>query len=132
MNILSIAAIASIISLVEAKKKAYKYPEYAKPRGGTNYPARLPRNQIVPAKPAQTLSPIKPTIPPRIVPEESWDATVTEWVSVVDPRQVVTETVTATITLAKLQIAESETYEDTFTETEDFTDDNYDYDEYRK
>lgn len=50
----------------------------------------------------------------------------------VDPKQVVTETVTTTVTLAKLQIAEYETYDDTFTEIDEYTDDEYEYGDYRK
>lgn len=148
MNTLIVIALA--VSLVEAKKlnKAYKYPQQANPRGvrGADYPARLPRNQnqVVQTKPTQTANaePILPTIATvAVVPEESWDATVTEWISVVDPKQIQTETVTTTITMAKLNIVESETYQDSYTETEEFEpsfeftfgiDDDYDYDDFQK
>jgi hypothetical protein len=134
MKIMTVFIIIAA-SFVDAKR-TYKYPQQANPRihQRADYPARIPRNHnpVGLAKPIQTITDsIKPTAAPEVIPEDSWDATITEWIRVVDPAQIRTETVTTTVIMAKLNVADSATYAESYIETNDQptfdTDTEYDY-----
>lgn len=119
-----LAAFIIIAPIFLDAKKTYRYPQQANPRAHqrADYPARIPRNHnpVVQAKPTQNIyDSIKPTAAPEMIPQESWDATVTEWIRVVDSAQIRTETVTTTVIMAKLNVADSGTYDESFTETDD-------------
>jgi len=103
---------ALILCIFVTAKTQFRYPG-AQPHGiprHNRYPARIPgfQNPIEQARrlaETPTQSRIKPTSPPiNIKDEETWDETVTQWVTEIDPALARTITVIITPTVAKFQI----------------------------